>query len=217
MLAKDTKPYSVSEGTWRFLWASYPKTMQTIYDISQELPGYVGMRHQRITQIIEKGMCLEEGSKYYAAILLWRDVLLKNDPTTYPEDYYPGPGQGAPPRIIKLFYKRIRKLISIYQDMGQEATPESGVDLSSRYYGIATGLRQVENYLSNHEPWNVSHLVLDIVINQNKITRTQEANKDVVGFNMVFSRGEEEALSIIKKDLLPLFLPPTRQIVICRG
>jgi hypothetical protein len=213
MVAKDTKPYGVSQKAWEELWYNYPDSMRQIYDISQELPGCVGLRQERINRIVNYSMVLN--NDYQAAVTLWRDELLKKEPAK--ENYYPGPGEGASPKLVKLFYKRIRELVSIYNDLGQAADPDSEEDLSSRYYGIATGLGQIENYMSNHEPWNVNHLILEMVIEQHKINRTQEANKNTFGFNMVFSKGEEEALMILRRELIPLFLPPTRQIVVCKG
>lgn len=215
MVAKDTKPYGVSDHVWEKLWFDYPVAMQIIYDLSQDPSTYIGDRILNINNIIHYKMILNV--EYLAAMCLWRDQLLEKKYTTTEENFYPGPGEGASAKLVKKFYKKIKELISIYNDMGQAADPDSEEDISSRYYGVATGLREIENYLSNHEPWNVNHLILEMVIEQHKITRTQEANKDTQGFNLTFSKGEEEALMIIRRELVPLFLPPSRQIVICKG
>jgi hypothetical protein len=77
MLAKDTKPYSVSQEVWERLWLDYPNYMQKIYDISQELPGYVGMRYKRIDDEIAQLYLYPE---YKAALIHWRNQLLSTTP-----------------------------------------------------------------------------------------------------------------------------------------
>jgi hypothetical protein len=78
LVAKDTKPYGVSRKAWEELWYNYPDSMQQIYDISQELPGYAGLRHERINRIVNYSMVLN--TEYQAAIILWRDQLLSTTP-----------------------------------------------------------------------------------------------------------------------------------------
>ena len=78
LVAKDTKPYSVSQEVWEKLWTMYPKSMQTIYEISQELPGYVGVRHKRITSIVDYNMILS--NEHRAAVIHWRNQLLSTTP-----------------------------------------------------------------------------------------------------------------------------------------
>lgn len=204
--AKYTKPEGVSSGVWDGLWVRFPIAMNEIYDISQELPGFIDSRYLRITTIIERILSknLRKGSAGHQALLIWRSYLL-ND--TFPPEF-------APHKLVKFFYKKIRGLISAYEKMGQAAI-EDEEGLLSRYYGIATGLRQIENYMSNHEPWNVYHIILAIVTEQHRINYEQSANKENPRFNLIFSKGEEEALMIIRGELIPPFLP-MRPIVVCR-
>jgi hypothetical protein len=78
MSAKDTKPYGVSQKAWEELWYNYPDSMRQIYDISQELPGYAGLRYERIDRIINYSMVLN--SEHRAVVIHWRNQLLSTTP-----------------------------------------------------------------------------------------------------------------------------------------
>ena len=54
MYAYDTKPERISFEAWDAVWALYAHEMQDMYEISQELPGYVGKRQERIEAILSK-------------------------------------------------------------------------------------------------------------------------------------------------------------------
>jgi hypothetical protein len=74
LVAKDTKPYGVSQEAWEKLWFDYPVAMQIIYDLSQDPLTYIGDRIININNIIHYKMILRV--EYLVAMYLWRDALL---------------------------------------------------------------------------------------------------------------------------------------------
>jgi hypothetical protein len=78
LVAKDTKPYGVSDHAWEKLWFDYPAAMQIIYDLSQEPSTHVGDRILNINNIIHYKMILNV--EYLAAMCIWRDELLSTTP-----------------------------------------------------------------------------------------------------------------------------------------
>ena len=75
MYAYDTKPERISFEAWNAVWASCAHEMQDMYEISQELPGYVGTRLERIEALLSK--CnVSLSDTYMFVLIVWAHELL---------------------------------------------------------------------------------------------------------------------------------------------
>jgi len=118
------------------------------------------------------------------------------------------------------FYKRLTYLITSYSELfntTRSDTSNDPEDLNSYFAGIITGLREVECYLTNHEPWSREMLILDLVIQRSKILYMRRKNQNVMGFNLIFSEGEEKAMDILQNEVYFFFPYFTRNIVVCKN
>ena len=76
MYAYDTKPDGISSEAWDALWAVCAHDMQKMYEISQELPGYIGKRYDRIDEIF--GECsIYVPDTYMAVLAIWIHQILE--------------------------------------------------------------------------------------------------------------------------------------------
>jgi hypothetical protein len=119
------------------------------------------------------------------------------------------------------FYKRLKYLITSYSEIFDMAmainNEEDPKDTASYCAGVIAGFKEVECYLSNNEPWSREMLILHSVIVKRSIINTRQANKNIQGFNMVYSEGQEKAMDILQGEI-PLFFPYfTRNIVVCKN
>jgi hypothetical protein len=116
------------------------------------------------------------------------------------------------------FYKRLEELTSKYNQLfGDNFFNDTPEDIPSYYAGILAGISEIKCYLTNHEPWSREALILEIVVEERRILLTRDKNKNVKGFNMVYSKGQEEAMNIIRNEISLFFPYFTRNIVVCRS
>jgi hypothetical protein len=116
------------------------------------------------------------------------------------------------------FYKRLKELILSYSELFNEASRfgDALEDTASYYAGIIAGLREVECYLSNNEPWSREVLILEMVVEKAAILGRRNKNQNVKGFNLIYSEGEEKAMDIIQNEICLFFPLLTRNIVVCK-
>ena len=116
------------------------------------------------------------------------------------------------------FYKRLEGLTSKYNELLGDSFFENAPENDASYYaGILAGISEVRCYLTNNEPWSREVLILELVVEKRRILITRDKNKNVKGFNMVYSKGQEEAMNIIQSEIYLFFPYFTRNIVVCRS